>query len=62
MELPKRKQIRLQDYDYAQPNAYFITICAHKRAHLFGTIVPSDVGATLRGRPHAPHKMIVKWL
>jgi hypothetical protein len=26
MSLPKRKQIRLKDYDYSQNNVYFITI------------------------------------
>ncbi|MEL7604360.1 MAG: transposase [Bacillota bacterium] len=34
---PKRKQIRLRDYDYAQNNAYFVTICTHNRARLFET-------------------------
>ena len=50
MDLPKRKPIRLKNYDYAQNNAYFITICTYNRAELFGEIV----GATLRGRPNFP--------
>ena len=33
-----RQSMRLPDYDYAQPGAYFLTICAAKRAHLFGHI------------------------
>ena len=39
MELPKRKQIRLKDYDYSQNGYYFITICTHNRLHLFGTVI-----------------------
>lgn len=34
-----RRSIRLKDYDYAQPGAYFITICTHERQCLFGEIV-----------------------
>lgn len=57
-ELPKRKQIRLKNYDYSQNGYYFITICTHNRQKLFGEIV----GATLCGRPNNPDKMIEKWL
>lgn len=35
MELPKRKQNRLTEYDYSMPNAYFITICTQNRKNLF---------------------------
>ena len=35
MELPKRKQNRLTEYDYSTPNAYFITVCTHNRKNLF---------------------------
>ncbi len=35
MDLPNRKHLRLQTYDYSLPGAYFITICTHKRQHLF---------------------------
>ena len=45
-EYPVRKHNRLPDFDYSSPHAYFITICAVKRQHLFGQIV----GATM-GRP-----------
>ena len=40
--LPVRKQNRLQNYDYSQCGAYFVTICAKNHFELFGTI---DVGA-----------------
>jgi putative transposase len=33
-----RKSIRLKGYHYSQPGHYFITICTHQRAHLFGKI------------------------
>ncbi len=35
MELPNRKQIRLKNYDYSTPGAYFITICTDNRNNLF---------------------------
>lgn len=33
-----RRSIRLQKYDYAQPGAYFFTVCTQGRASLFGRI------------------------
>lgn len=33
-----RKSIRLKNYDYSQMGAYFVTICTHNRACLFGNI------------------------
>jgi REP element-mobilizing transposase RayT len=33
-----RRSIRLQDYDYSQNGAYFVTICTQNRAGLFGVI------------------------
>ncbi|MBX7212872.1 MAG: hypothetical protein K1X39_02555 [Thermoflexales bacterium] len=40
-----RHSIRLKGYDYAQPGAYFITICTHNRERIFGEVV--DVGVRL---------------
>ena len=57
-ELPKRKQVRLKEYDYSQNGYYFITVCTHNRQNLFGEIV----GETLCGRPNNPDKMVEKWL
>lgn len=37
-QYPQRKSPRLQGYDYSQSGAYFVTICTHKRQHLFGYI------------------------
>jgi len=36
---PNRRSIRLQEYDYRQPGAYFVTICTRKRECLLGEIV-----------------------
>lgn len=47
----RRRSIRLQGYDYTQGGAYFITICAQNRQHLFGDGVA--VEATPRGCPVA---------
>ena len=33
-----RRSIRLQDYDYSQAGAYFITICTHEHQCIFGRI------------------------
>ena len=33
--LPKRKSIRIGDYDYSTPGAYFITICTANREKIF---------------------------
>lgn len=35
LDPPKRKQNRLQGYDYGRPGYYFITICANERAEFF---------------------------
>jgi REP element-mobilizing transposase RayT len=38
-ELPKRKNNRLQHYDYSSPGAYFITFCTHNRKNMLSRIV-----------------------
>jgi putative transposase len=38
-----RRSIRLKGYDYTQPGAYFITICAQGRACLFGEIIDGEM-------------------
>ena len=43
MELPKRKPNRLKEFDYSQPNAYFITICTKNKEKLFW----ENVGASI---------------
>ena len=48
MELPKRKPIRLPDYDYSSSGAYFITICTKDRRCILSDIT---VGADALGGP-----------
>jgi REP element-mobilizing transposase RayT len=36
---PRRRSLRLKDYDYAQAGAYFVTICTQDRLCLFGEVV-----------------------
>lgn len=44
MELPKRKPNRLENYDYSQNGAYFLTICVRDRRPILSQI---SVGAGL---------------
>ena len=37
--LPARKRLRLRDYDYSTPGAYFITFCTHGRRNILSRIV-----------------------
>ena len=39
MELPKRKTIRLKDYDYNTPGYYFVTVCTKEKRKLLCDIV-----------------------
>ena len=34
-DLPKRKDVRLKNFDYSSPGVYFVTICTEKRKNLF---------------------------
>jgi len=45
-EIPKRKDIRLKNYDYNSPGGYFLTVCTSERRNYFW----KNVGATI-GRP-----------
>jgi REP element-mobilizing transposase RayT len=35
----RRRSIRLPGYDYSASGGYFVTICTHRSAHLFGEII-----------------------
>jgi REP element-mobilizing transposase RayT len=48
-QLPQRRSIRLSDYDYTAPGAYFITICTDQRACIFGEIVNGVLRASPLG-------------
>jgi REP element-mobilizing transposase RayT len=45
-----RRSIRLRGYDYAQAGAYFVTICAHNHARLFGAVVDGEMHVNDVGR------------
>lgn len=42
-ELPKRKQVRLKNYDYSASGYYFITVCTKDRKPLFWEFVGADI-------------------
>ena len=42
MELPKRKPIRLPDFDYSGPGAYFVTICTHDRRCILSRVTVGE--------------------
>ena len=53
MELPKRKPIRLSDYDYSSSGAYFVTICTHDRQCILSRVsVGADEGVGPYGMVH----------
>jgi putative transposase len=37
--MPRRRSIRLPDYDYTADGAYFVTICSYEKECIFGEIV-----------------------
>ena len=46
--LPKRKNIRLREYNYSETGLYFITICTEERRKILSKIVRMDVPDDLR--------------
>ena len=48
--LPNRRSIRLERYDYSQFGAYFVSICTHKRACLFGRITDGKMILSAAGQ------------
>ena len=42
-QLPQRKQLRLQHFDYSSTGAYFITVCTKNRQQCLSRIVGGDV-------------------
>ena len=49
-EIHQRRSLRLKEYDYTQPGAYFITIVTQNRAQLFGEIVDGEMLLNAAGR------------
>ena len=52
---PRRKSIRLKEYDYSQPGAYFVTICTQNRLCLFGDVVNAEMVL------NDPGRMVWQW-
>ena len=46
----QRRSLRLKDYNYGGPGAYFVTICTRDRLPLFGGIVEGRMRLTEYGR------------
>jgi len=42
-EIPKRKNIRLEEYDYSKTGYYFITLCVIDRREILGRVVGDGV-------------------
>lgn len=42
-ELPKRKTIRIESFDYSSPGAYFVTVCTANRENIFWDRVGADI-------------------
>jgi putative transposase len=47
---PHRKRLRLPHHDYGTPGAYFVTVCTHERASLFGGVADGTVQLNHAGR------------
>jgi putative transposase len=47
-----RRSIRMRAYDYAQPGAYFVTVCTQNRECLFGEVMHGEM------RLNDPGKMV----
>ena len=41
-EIPQRKNIRIENYDYSTPGAYCVTVCTNKREKIFWNCVGAD--------------------
>ena len=43
-DLPKRKDLRIKQYDYSSAGAYFVTICTKDRKRILSNIIKPSVG------------------
>jgi REP element-mobilizing transposase RayT len=48
--LPRRHSVRLKGFDYAQPSAYFLTICAQDNKQLFGEVLLGEMKLNAFGK------------
>ena len=54
-----RRSIRLPDYDYSQPGAYFITMVTYQRDCLFGNIVDGKMHLSAMGQIAEEHWRLI---
>jgi putative transposase len=45
-----RRSIRLRDFDYSQPGFYFLSICSHNRALMFGEVIDGRMSTNKFGQ------------
>ena len=48
-QIHRRRSIRMPEYDYTKPGAYFFTSCVKNRAMLFGTVVGNEMRLNASG-------------
>ena len=48
--LHHRRSIRLKDYDYSQPGAYFVTLVSSQRDCLFGNVIEGEMQVNRYGK------------
>ncbi len=53
-DLPKRKNLRLKQYDYSSQGAYFVTICIKDRKRILSDIIKPSVGVGSNAAPLIP--------
>ena len=58
MEHPSRKPNRIENYDYSQNGAYFVTVCTQDRKKILSEIVGDD--AHIVPKPHG--KIVEKYI
>jgi len=42
-KIHQRRSVRLHDYDYSSPGAYYVTICTEGKSFLFGRVVDGQM-------------------
>jgi len=49
-EFCKRKHNRYKNFDYSSSGAYFVTICAYQKRHIFGEVILDDLSLNELGQ------------
>lgn len=60
--MEKRKQLRLKQYHYDTPGAYFITVCTKDRKCLLGRVLAGDVFTTPQVQLTSIGQVVEKYL